>query len=147
MMSDTIGRSYYTDITCRDLVAGEIGSGATPEGSSSCAPFINLAEGFVASLKQYENELVAKGLLGKDKKTWNLRPKVLRPETLKKAYLVIRGPALKQLTSTATAARISVQISKSEKQSNDRKAAIATTSVVLGAGAFWAMRRRAKRAR
>ena len=105
---------------------------------------------FIQGLQGYQNALRSSGLLRNDG-TWNLITfkRKLSTKGRKSAILLLRGGALKKFTLTShnakDAARLSTSAIAARQRENNRKAAIATTSVILGTGAFWIARRRAKK--
>lgn len=150
-ISKLITKKHGVYLECNDLhEKSGWASGSKPTGGETCRSFVELSDPFIKGLRDYQNELMTTGLLRKDL-TWNLNPPRLTPGAAKMAMIFVKGAALKRLTNISLRASLAATLSTSRaaaaKRKNDRKAAIATTSVVLGAGAFWAMRRRAKMAR
>jgi hypothetical protein len=152
LLSRQITTKHYFSHKCPYEASPGMAKGATPEGAASCHSFIDLADPWLHGIKLYENALKTSGLLRNDG-TWNLKTyRRLTSTGAHKALLVIRGKALAGLRIKHNMALNSAMVSTlraaaetREKRENDRKAAIATTSVILGGGAFWAMRRLAKK--
>jgi len=143
-VSGVVTGKYKTSLTCSDafLEAHNFdspeGAGQVPKAYANCAMMINMAGSFSSALRYYQNGLIEAKVLNQDL-TWNTAPK--KKLRIPKGLLTFAPATLAKLEKTAEAAR------QGKKAVSNRKAAIATTTVVAGAGALWMARRIAKKKR
>lgn len=140
---------YWTDyyVECPDLSKGEIGAGAMPAGAGSCRDRLNLASTFEQSIQKYKNQLRAY-YWDPSKNTWKnprganfIQVGNVAKVPGARGILTLSKEAIQQIEETQRAQHLGLP----GLSADERKAAIATTAVVLGGGSFLMARRVAKR--